>query len=181
MVLCKDSNRESFDHKSIVKCFQTINYQLFLILNISTHTSHYGMNIRIMQSLISKISILFMFVILSGCASITESKNQSMSVTTGEVTGAMCTLSNSKGSYYVTTPGSVMVRNACDQLAISCTKEGYVPANPAAGTIQDKAKKMAWGNIVFGGIIGIAVDRSTGAGCQYPQQNIYYPMKKASQ
>ena len=34
---------------------------------------------------------------------------------------------------------------------------------------------------IFGGIIGIAVDRSTGAGCQYPQQNIYYPMKKASQ
>jgi uncharacterized protein YceK len=135
----------------------------------------------VMKNLISKISILFMFAILSGCASITESKNQSMSVTTGEVTGAMCTLSNSKGSYYVTTPGSVMVRNACDQLAISCTKEGYVPANPAAGTVQDKAKKMAWGNIVFGGIIGIAVDRSTGAGCQYPQQNIYYPMKKASQ
>ena len=47
--------------------------------------------------------------------------------------------------------------------------------------VQDKAKSMAWGNIIFGGIIGIAVDRSTGAGCQYPQQNIYYPMKKASQ
>ena len=134
-----------------------------------------------MQNLISKILILLMFAILSGCASITESKNQSMSVTTGEVTGAMCTLSNSKGSYYVTTPGTVMVRNACDQLAISCTKKGYVPANPAAGTIKDKAKSMAWGNIIFGGIIGIAVDRSTGAGCSYPQQNIFYPMKKASQ
>ena len=56
-----------------------------------------------MQNLISKILILLMFAILSGCASITESKNQSMSVTTGEVTGAMCTLSNSKGSYYVPT------------------------------------------------------------------------------
>ena len=131
-----------------------------------------------MQNLINKISILFIFAILSGCASITESKNQSMSVSTGEVTGAMCTLSNSKGSYFVTSPGTVMVRNACDQLAISCTKEGYVPANPNAGTVQDKAKSMAWGNIIFGGIIGIAVDRSTGAGCQYPQQNIFYPMKK---
>ena len=131
--------------------------------------------------MIRNIIIIIFFTFLNGCASITESKNQSMSVTTGEVTGAMCTLSNSKGSYYVTTPGSVMVRNACDQLAVSCTKEGYVPANPAAGTVQDKAKKMAWGNIVFGGIIGIAVDRSTGAGCQYPQQNIFYPMKKASQ
>jgi hypothetical protein len=134
-----------------------------------------------MNNLICKILILFMIVILSSCASITESKNQSMSVTTGEVTGAMCTLSNSKGNYYVTTPGTVMVRNACDQLAISCTKKGYVPANPAAGTIKDKAKSMAWGNIIFGGIIGIAVDRSTGAGCSYPQQNIFYPMKKASQ
>ena len=134
-----------------------------------------------MKYLINIISILFIFVILGGCASITESKNQSMSVTTGEVTGAMCTLSNSKGSYYVNTPGSVMVRNACDQLSISCAKEGYVPANPAAGTVQDKAKNMAWGNLVFGGIIGLAVDRTTGAGCQYPQQNIFYPMKKAAQ
>ena len=96
-----------------------------------------------MDNPICKISILFMIIILNGCASITESKNQSMSVTTGEVTGAMCTLSNSKGSYYVTTPGTVMVRNACDQLAISCTKKGYVPANPAAGTIKDKAKSSS--------------------------------------
>ncbi len=134
-----------------------------------------------MKNFINTFFILLTLTFLNGCASITESKNQSMSVTTGEVTGAMCTLSNSKGSYYVTTPGSVMVRNACDQLSISCVKDGYVPANPAAGTVQDKAKSMAWGNIIFGGIIGIAVDRSTGAGCQYPQQNIYYPMKKASQ
>lgn len=127
-----------------------------------------------------KLIIIFVFTVLTGCASITESKNQSMSVNTGDVTGAMCTLSNSKGQYFVTSPGSVMVRNACDPLTITCTKEGYVPANPVAGTVQDKSKGMAWGNIIFGGIIGIAVDRSTGAGCSYPQQNLYYPMKKAS-
>ena len=130
--------------------------------------------------MINKIfKIIFLFF-LTGCASITESKNQSMSVTTGDITGAMCTLSNSKGSYFVnSTPGTVSVRNACDPLAITCTKKGYVPSNPAAGTVQDKAKSMAWGNIVFGGIIGIAVDRSNGAGCQYPKQNIFYPMQKA--
>ena len=131
--------------------------------------------------MIKSIFKIIFFVFLTGCASITESKNQSMSVTTGDITGAMCTLSNSKGSYFVnSTPGTVSVRNACDPLAITCTKKGYVPSNPAAGTVQDKAKSMAWGNIVFGGIIGIAVDRSTGAGCQYPQQNIFFPMQKAS-
>ena len=127
------------------------------------------------------IIVIIPFFLLSNCASITESKNQSMSVSTGDVTGAMCTLSNSKGSYYVnSTPGSVMVRNACDQLTVSCKKEGYVPANAAAGSIQDKSKGMAWGNVIFGGLIGIAVDRQTGAGCTYPQQNIIYPMKKAT-
>ena len=96
---------------------------------------------------------IFLFVIfsfLTGCASITESKNQSMSVSTGDVTGAMCTLSNSKGSYYVnSTPGSVMVRNACDQLTVTCKKDGYVAANPAAGSVQDESKGMAWGNIIL--------------------------------
>ena len=131
--------------------------------------------------MIKNIFLLIIFSFLTGCASITESKNQSMSVSTGDVTGAMCTLSNSKGSYYVnSTPGSVMVRNACDQLTVTCKKDGYVPANPAAGSIQDKSKGMAWGNILFGGIIGIAVDRNTGAGCNYPQQNIIFPMQKVS-
>ena len=45
-----------------------------------------------------------------------------------------------------------MVRNACDQLTVTCTKKGYVPANPGAGSIQDKSKGMAWGNVIFGGI-----------------------------
>ena len=131
--------------------------------------------------MIKNIFLLIIFSFLTGCASMTESKNQSMSVSTGDVTGAMCTLSNSKGSYYVnSTPGSVMVRNACDQLTVTCKKDGYVPANPAAGSIQDKSKGMAWGNILFGGIIGIAVDRNTGAGCNYPQQNIIFPMQKVS-
>ena len=78
------------------------------------------------MSKLYKLAILFSFTVLTGCASITESKNQSMSVNTGEITGAMCTLSNSKGQYFVTSPGSVMVRNACDPLTITCTKKGYV-------------------------------------------------------
>ena len=131
--------------------------------------------------MIKNFFVLVVLIFLAGCASITESKNQSMSVSTGELTGAMCTLSNSKGSYYVnSTPGSVMVRNACDQLTVTCKKDGYVPANPAAGSVQDKSKNMAWGNIIFGGIIGIAVDRQTGAGCTYSQQNIIFPMQKVS-
>ena len=67
--------------------------------------------------MLKNIVLLISVSFLTGGAARTESKNQAMSVSTGDVTGAMCTLSNSKGSYDVNaTPGSVMVRNACDQL-----------------------------------------------------------------
>ena len=71
------------------------------------------------------------------------------------------------------------MRQACDPLTIACKKDGYVPADPNAGTVHDKSKGMTWGNIIFGGIVGVAVDRSTGAGCTYPQQTLFYPLKKA--
>ena len=94
----------------------------------------------------------------------------------------MCELTNSKGTYYINdTPGTVQVKNACDPLTIVCKKKGYVPADLNAGTVRDKAKSMAWGNLIFGGIIGIAVDRSSGAGCEYAKSTIVYRLKKADQ
>ena len=120
--------------------------------------------------------IMLLLLLTSGCASITETKTQSVSVNTGDITGATCTLSNSKGTWYInSTPGSVTVRQACDDLTIACTKDGYYAQAPAS--IADESKGMAWGNIIFGGIPGIIVDRQTGAGCKY-QSNLYYPMKK---
>ena len=83
-------------------------------------------------------------------------------------------LTNSKGSYYINeTPGTVQVKNGCDPLTIGRKK------HLNAGTLRDKAKPMAWGNLIFGGIIGIAVDRSSGAGCEYPKSTIVYRLKKA--
>ena len=129
--------------------------------------------------MIKKLFSLCFLLIFTSCASITESKYQSVSVTTGNVTGAMCELSNSKGTYYINeTPGTVQVKNACDPLSVICKKKGYVPADLNAGTVKDKAKAMAWGNLIFGGIIGIAVDRSSGAGCEYAKSTIVYRLKK---
>ena len=63
------------------------------------------------------------------------------------------------------------------QNLIMCNKKGYKASAGASGAVQDQTKGMAWGNIIFGGIIGIAVDRSSGAACRYPA-NIMYPMEK---
>jgi hypothetical protein len=53
-----------------------------------------------------------------------------------------------------------------------CTKEGF-PA--ATTTVASSTKGMAFGNILFGGLIGAGVDAGTGAAYDYPN-TILVPM-----
>jgi hypothetical protein len=104
-----------------------------------------------------------------GCASITGSRNQPISVTTTHegrpISGAYCTLVNSKGTFYVNTPGSVVILKAFGDMTASCKKE---ESHVGVSTFQSSAEGATWGNIVAGGLIGYAVDASTGAGFSYP-------------
>lgn len=103
--------------------------------------------------------------ILPGCASIVTGHNQPVSVQAPACEGASCTLTNSKGTWYVKAPGSVTVRRAYGDMIVSCEKEG-VPA--AITTVASTTKAMAFGNIIFGGLIGVGVDVGTGAAYDYP-------------
>ncbi|HEX5371547.1 MAG TPA: hypothetical protein VFW84_02310 [Aquabacterium sp.] len=106
---------------------------------------------------------------LGGCASIVNGQNQPVSVDTRQggdaVVGANCTLSNDKGTWYITSPGSTTVHRSAADLAIKCEKTGI---NPGLSTVKSFTKGMAFGNILFGGIIGAGVDISTGAAFDYP-------------
>jgi hypothetical protein len=108
--------------------------------------------------------------LFTGCASIVSGQNQSLSVTTknngADVSGAKCSLSNDKGSWFVTTPGSVTVRRSFNDLAVNCAFDGL---EPGISMVKSSTKGMAFGNILFGGIIGAGVDMSTGAAYDYPE------------
>ena len=106
------------------------------------------------------------FVLLSGCASIVSGQNQSVSVDTPGCSPANCQLINDKGRWFVVTPGSVTVRRAFGNMAVSCTKEGFASV---ATSVASSTKAMAFGNIIFGGVIGAGVDMGTGAAYDYPQ------------
>ena len=80
--------------------------------------------------------------------------------------GAHYTLKNLEGEFVVaSSPETVTVEIACDELTIICKKDRYKVAN---SNIQDSHKDIVWGNVIFGGVIGYAVDRSSGAACHYP-------------
>ena len=107
---------------------------------------------------------------LGGCASIVNGQNQSLSVTTKkdgtDVSGARCSLVNDKGTWYVTTPGSVTVHRSFKDLAVKCAVETQ---EPTLATFKSATKGMAFGNILLGGIVGAGVDMATGAAYDYPE------------
>ena len=115
------------------------------------------------------ITTLAMAVLTTGCASIVNGQNQSLSVKTNgadaEVVGARCTLVSNKGTWYLTTPGSVTVQRSYQDLNVTCKKDGLEDGYAA---VKSGTKAMAFGNIIFGGFIGAAVDTSTGAAYDYP-------------
>lgn len=110
--------------------------------------------------------------LFTGCASIVSGQNQSVSVVSksaadkADVSGAKCSLTNDKGTWYVTTPGSVMVRRSFNDLAVNCLLDGF---DPGVSMVKSATKGMAFGNILFGGVIGAGVDMSTGAAYDYPE------------
>lgn len=114
-------------------------------------------------------SIILGALALSGCASIVNGNNQVISVEARhkgqQISGASCTLVNPKGTFFVTTPGTVTIHRAYDDLNVKCEKDGLQPGIVA---VKSSTKPMAFGNILFGGVIGAAVDAGSGAAYDYP-------------
>lgn len=115
-------------------------------------------------------AILSLGYFLTGCASITGSTNQSISIQTKEQTGrdlsgANCELTNSKGTWFVTSPGSTSIHRSNDDLRATCRKDGH---DPGMASIVSETKGSMFGNIVFGGAIGAVIDHSNGSAYEYP-------------
>jgi hypothetical protein len=91
-----------------------------------------------------------------------------------EIEGALCSLVNNRGSWSLTTPGSALVHKSYGDMVVTCKKEGYVTGHV---TLVSKNNAEIWGNIIAGGLVGYAIDISTGSGFNY-KTNIKIKMKK---
>lgn len=115
-------------------------------------------------------AVFAMAALTSGCASITGSPNQSVSVQTREqsgeeVTGAACELTNKRGKWFVTSPGSVMIHRSNDDMQVLCNKPG---SEPGTASVVSETKGSMFGNILLGGGIGAIVDHNNGSAYEYP-------------
>ncbi len=114
--------------------------------------------------------VLMAGFLLSGCASIVSGSTQSLSVEAKspdgkQIIGANCKMTNDKGTWFATTPGTVPVHRSYEDLTVACSKDAF---QPATLVVKSDTKAMAAGNILLGGIIGGGVDVATGAAYDYP-------------
>ena len=105
-------------------------------------------------------------VLLWGCATIVEGNDQTVSIVT-EPAGAACELTREGHTvgFVNPTPGSINLEKSSDHIAVRCEKEGHFAG---AGVLASGFQGMTFGNILFGGIIGVAVDSASGAMHEYP-------------
>ncbi len=109
-------------------------------------------------------------VTLSGCASVTGSTTQAISVQSRapngkEIKEAQCDLVNKRGTYFISTPGTITISRSNDNLMVTCRKDGF---DNGRATVVSDTKGSMFGNILLGGGIGAIVDHNNGSAYEYP-------------
>jgi hypothetical protein len=109
-------------------------------------------------------------IALTGCASVFGGFSETVSVKAtsdgADIAGAQCALSNSRGTWHVTTPALVTVHTSFDDLDIQCTYAAYVSN---VGHVPASRRALVHGNVLLpGSLIATAVDIGSGSAFDYP-------------
>ncbi|CCQ73432.1 hypothetical protein [Magnetospira sp. QH-2] len=101
-----------------------------------------------------------------GCASIV-SDNDSTTYIRSKPAQAACDLSGHNFQRSIVTPSSVTMPANAAPVTIACQADGYQMTTAQLDTSMDG---WIFGNLIFGGIIGAAIDLGRGAGQIYPTE-----------
>lgn len=100
------------------------------------------------------IAVVIGALILSGCATIIHGKTQSVTITS-DPPGAMATV----GGQTVKTPSEVTLRRD-KNYTVMVEKDGFQTGQT---TVEKSVDPIILGNIIFGGLIGLAIDFGSGS------------------
>src|SRR5207237_8422269 len=111
-------------------------------------------------------------LVLAGRASVTGGNVQRMYINAQmddgtAVPGAECVLSNDKGRWTLRTPGDSSVVRSNKPIEIKCDKSA-LPQGVVS--VESGTRAAMFGNILIGGVVGAAIDHTSGAAYEYPEQ-----------
>ncbi|HEY4144580.1 hypothetical protein [Pinirhizobacter sp.] len=125
-----------------------------------------------MHRIVVKGIVLASVVGLSACATIVGGRFQQVAIQApagsgNAIVGSTCNVHNDKSSVNVTAPGHALVHRSSEPLNVHCTRNGQ---EVASGVYPSHLRGMFFGNILFGGLIGMAVDLGDSAAHRYPKE-----------
>lgn len=114
---------------------------------------------------IDKIVIAALLSASTSCASIVSGTRDDVTITT-DPPGATCDVLKEgvTVAHVDRTPANVIVARSYDDLLVQCSKADY---QPAEATNTWGTNGWVFGNIIFGGLIGVCIDMADGAGVSY--------------
>ncbi len=104
----------------------------------------------------------------AACATVVGGTTQDVYVES-EPKGAACTV-NRQGTavgYVRPTPGKVNVSRSKEDVVLSCNLDGYEQSNEVLAASFTGATV---GNLLLGGLVGVAIDAASGANNKYPER-----------
>jgi len=136
-------------------------------LNLSMLTEK-NMNTSYANGMLARAIAAGVCLTAGGCATLTTSPSQTVTIQTAPP-AALCTFTRDGELVGIVnpTPGTLSVSKSHHDLTVRCTKEGYLEAS---GTVGSRFQAMTLGNILFGGLVGVVVDASSGAMTKYEPQ-----------
>ena len=118
------------------------------------------------MKLIYLAGLMISMSLINGCATVTTGSDQTITIDT-DPPGATCRMTREDEVIGVVnpTPGSVSVGKDKDEVEVSCELSGYMTTSH---TFDSTFQGATLGNIILGGLIGIAIDAGSGAMHEYP-------------
>jgi len=105
--------------------------------------------------------------LLVGCSTLTTGTTQAVSLVTPGAEGASCELTSPEvGTINVVTPAQVVLSKSQHSVRVSCHKECFTEGQ---GVVNSTFEEMTAGNLLIGGVVGVAVDASSGAMNKYDE------------
>lgn len=118
-------------------------------------------------------------LLLGGCATVIGSAEQTVTVRTEckqRVFQRRCVASNDKGSWRFVTPATLSIPRSSEPLALQC-EAGLLGGDLDPVGVQASIETL--GNIVLGGLLGLALDVRNETAFAYPSEiNIELPLCK---
>lgn len=114
-----------------------------------------------------RAALLAVLFTASGCATVVKGTDESVSVMT-EPAGAACDLERDGHTIAVIkeTPDTVEVDRDKDDIVVTCDLAKH---ETTVGRLESEFGGATLGNVILGGVIGLAVDAASGANNEYPE------------